>query len=488
MTEVDNDNCRWSALQQLAALQRREFSARELLRDTRERYERVNPVINAVVAADFAAAEEVAERSDRLRSSGAEPRPLEGLPVVVKDLEDTAGMRTTYGSMLHADHVPDRDSLVVERLRAAGAVIYGKSNTPEFGTGSHTYNRVYGTTTNPYDPSRSAGGSSGGAAAALAAGLSAVADGSDMGGSLRNPAAFCNVVGLRPSIGRVPNWPSQDSWDTLATNGPMGRTVGDVALLLSVLSGGDVRAPIAFPDALGAGIPALGRPLRIGWSRTLGGLDIQPEITAVLDGEGRPTLDGLGHAVRDVEPVLEEADRAFRVLRGLNYARGFGRLLDEHRELLSPELVANTEAGLRLTVADFLEAREQRTRVYNGLVGLFDGIDVLAAPVTAVVPFPAEQSWPQEINGVVQPDYLEWMRASWRISLTGFAAISVPCGFTASGLPVGLHLIAPPRQEPLLLALAQQFEDARPVWRERPRILAAQAAPHESLQETEALR
>ena len=488
MTEMDNDPGRWSAQQQLAALERGEFSARELLRETQTQHERVNPLINAVVAVDFDAAAAAAEQSDRRRAAGADPRPLEGLPVVVKDLEDTAGLRTTYGSMLHAGHVPESDSLVVARLREAGAVIYGKSNTPEFGTGSHTYNRVYGTTTNPYAPDRSAGGSSGGAAAALAAGLTSVADGSDMGGSLRNPAAFCNVVGLRPSIGRVPNHPSSNGWETLSTNGPMGRTVGDAALLLSVLSGGDPRVPLAFPDALAPGIPALPGTLRIGWSRTLGGLDIQPEITEVLERAGRPVLEGLGHGLRDVEPELDEADRAFRVLRGLNYARGFGKLLDEHRDELSSELVANTEFGLGLTMDDFLEARDQRTRVYAGMARLFEKIDVLAAPVTAVVPFPAEQHWPREINGVEQPDYLEWMRASWRISVTGFAAISVPCGFTGDGLPVGMHLIAPPRQERLLLSLAQQFEHALPVWRERPRVLAAQTAPLETLQETEALR
>ena len=472
MTETDIDLCRGSALEQIEALDRGELSARELLSETRERYERINPVINAVVTVDFDAAEAAAAESDRRRAAGEPVRPLEGLPIAVKDLEDTAGLRSTYGSQLHAEHVPVRDSLVVERMRAAGAVIYGKTNTPEFGTGSHTYNRVFGTTTNPYAPDRSAGGSSGGAAAALAAGLSSVADGSDMGGSLRNPAAFCNVVGLRPSIGRVPNWPSKDAWESLATNGPMGRTVGDAALLLSVLSGGDARSPLAFPDALAPGISELAGPLRIGWSRTLGGLDIQPAVTEVLDGEGLPALQRLGHAVADVEPELAEADPAFRVLRGIGYARGFGALIDEHRSILSPELVANTEYGLGLGIADFTEAREQRTRVYNGMVELFERIDVLAAPVTTVLPFPAEQHWPSEINGVAQADYLDWMRASWRISVTGFAAISVPCGFSPEGLPVGLQLIAPPRSEALLLSLARQFERELPVWRSAPMALS----------------
>jgi amidase len=472
MPETDSTPTRWSAHGQLAAMRRGDFSAVELLRETRAVYERVNQKVNAVVTVDWETAERTAGESDRRRAAGESVRPLEGLPVVVKDLEDTAGMRTTYGSKLHEAHVPERDSLVVERMKNAGAVIYGKSNTPEFGTGSHTYNGVFGTTTNPYAPDRSAGGSSGGAASALAAGLSSVADGSDMGGSLRNPAAFCNVVGLRPSIGRVPNWPVKDAWESLATNGPMGRTADDVALLLSVLSGGDVHSPTAFPEPLAPEIPELDQSLRIGWSRTLGGLDIQPAVTDVLDGEGLPVLQRLSRSVVDVEPDLAEADPAFRVLRGLGYARGFGPLINEHRDILSPELVANTEYGLGLTLDDFHLAKEQRTRVYDRMVDLFSEIDILAAPVTTVLPFPAEQHWPREINGVEQPDYLEWMRASWRISITGFAAISIPCGFSPEGFPVGLQLIAPPRGEQLLLSLARRFEQELPAWRRMPSIFA----------------
>lgn len=464
--------CRLSATEQLDAMNRGELTATELLQITRAAHDVINPRITAVVSADFSTAEAAAAESDSRRASGKPLRPLEGLVMAVKDLEDTAGLRTTYGSLLHADHVPSRDSLMVHRLREAGAVIYGKTNTPEFGTGSHTYNRVFGTTTNPHDPERSAGGSSGGAAAALAAGLVSVADGSDMGGSLRNPAAFCNVVGLRPSIGRIPNWPSRNAWDTLATKGPMGRTVADVGLLLSVLSGGDDRAPLAVTDPMPASVCAQREPLRIGWSTTLGGLDIESVITEVLERDGRPELERLGHELVDVEPPLSEADNAFRVLRGLSYARNFGHLLGPHGSEMSSELVANAEYGLGLTIDDYLAARDQRTRVYAGMAELFESIDVLAAPVTAVLPFRANVTWPREINGVEQPDYLEWMRASWRISLVGFAAISVPCGFSPDGLPVGLQLIAPPRHEERLLALAAQFEEARPVWRTTPTVLS----------------
>lgn len=488
MSDLDNDLCRASAGEQLGAMRVGALSAVELLAETRRRYDQVNSRVNAIVTTDFVGAERAAAESDRRRASGAPPRLLEGLPVAVKDLEETAGMLTTYGSALHREHIPARDSLVVERLRDAGAVIYGKTNTPEFGTGSHTFNKVFGTTTNPYDPERSAGGSSGGAAAALAAGLVSVADGSDMGGSLRNPASFCNVVGLRPTPGRVPNGPSTDAWDTLATNGPMGRTVADTAVLLSVLSQSTDRAPLGFPAPTNPTIAPLKAALRIGWSRTLDGLNIEAPVTEVLDGIGLPALIELGHAVTDEEPELAAADSVFRVLRGINYARTFGHLLDDHRSDLGDELVANAEAGMHFTLDDYLVAREQRSAIFDRMAELFERIDVLAAPVVSVLPFPAQQRWPREINGVQQRDYLDWMRASWRITVTGFTAISVPCGFSATGLPVGIQFIAPPRHEGRILALAAQFERARPVWRETPRVLAQSISHQQHLTETEALR
>jgi len=458
---------RASAGEQLDALARGTLSAVELLALTRDAVDRVNPVINAIVSTDFESAQRAAAASDARRARGLAARPLEGLPVAVKDLQDTAGLRTTYGSLRHADHVPSRDALVVSRLRHAGAVIYGKTNTPEFGTGSHTYNRVFGLTSNPYAGDRSAGGSSGGAAAALATGLTSVADGSDMGGSLRNPAAFCNVVGLRPSAGRVPNV-AGDAWDTLATAGPMARTVGDTALLLSALAGPDTRSALALTEGFPARVPALAEPLRIGWSRTVGGLDIEPEVTRVLDEDGRPALLSLGHSVVDVEPRLEDADDVFRTFRALLYAREFSGALREERDLLGAELITNTEDGLRITVEQVQTAFARRERVFASMMSLFDDIDVLAAPVTSVLPFPVSTTWPREINGIEQTDYLQWMRPCWRITVTGFVALSVPCGFSEDGLPVGLQLIAPPRQEALLLALAQQFETARPVWRQAP--------------------
>lgn len=480
MPDRHDDLLRESATTVSAALADRKISAVELLAETEERFFAVNPVINAVVSPDFSVARIAAAESDRRRSEGRNPRPLEGLPVAVKDLEQTAGLRTTFGSSYFADHVPERDSVTVARLRAAGAVIYGKTNVPEFGAGSHTRNRVFGITRNPFDPSRSAGGSSGGAAAALASGLSVVADGSDMGGSLRNPASFCNVVGLRPSIGLTPNWPFQhDPWQTLSTNGPMGRTVGDTARLLSVLAGPDHHSPLSFPARTAPLV--LGAPgrLKIGWSRKLGDLDIDPEVNAVLDETGLPTLVSLGHTVTDREPDLRPADRAFRVLRGLGFVRSHGAALDAQRDRLSAEVVANTEYGLSLTVADYVAALDARLEAFTTMVDLFTEIDVLAAPVAAVPPFPAAWDWPHVIDGVEQSDYLQWMRPCWRISITGFVALSVPCGFNAAGLPIGLQLIAPPGHEQRVLELAQQFETARPAWRQVPNVLGT-GRPHTS--------
>lgn len=472
MNDPQHDLLRDSAENVLHALETKQLSAVELLSEVRARVDSVNPSIRAVVSTDFDSAERVAAASDGRRARGESARPLEGLPVAVKDLEQTAGLRTTFGSTFFAEHVPTQDSVTVARMRAAGAVIFGKTNVPEFGAGSHTRNRVFGTTTNPYDPTRSAGGSSGGAAAALAAGMSIVADGSDMGGSLRNPASFCNVVGLRPSLGRTPNWPFQeDPWQTLSTNGPMGRTVGDTALLLSVLSGPEPHSPLSFPaerEPLNLEAP---ESLRIGWSRNLGDLDIAAEVTAVLESEGLSTLLGLGHRVRDREPDLRPADRAFRVLRGLGFVRTHAADLKAKRDRLSAEVVANTEYGMTLTVRDYTDALDARVEAFMTMVDLFEDIDVLAAPVAAVPPFPAEWDWPHDIDGAPQSDYLQWMRPCWRISVTGFVALSVPCGFTPEGLPVGLQLIAPPGYELRVLQLAQQFESALPAWKEVPRVL-----------------
>ena len=456
---------------QAAAVRDRRISAVELLDEHVRRIAAVNPVINAVVTLDTERAREAAEDADRALAAGSLLGALHGLTVAIKDTEDTEGLRTTYGSPILADNVPTRDALVVERVRAAGGIVIGKTNVPELATGSHTVNAVFGATANPYGLSRSAGGSSGGAAAALATGMTALATGSDMGGSLRNPAAFCNVVGLRPSTGRVPTWPSANVWQTMLINGPMGRTVDDVALLLSVLAGEDERVPLSLPGNGSdfARLPDGGlEGLRVGWSRTLDGLDIATDISSVLEADGRTGLAECAFEITDVEPPIGDYDDVFRVLRGSDFAQSFGGMVDEHPDLVGQLVTENVSYGRSLTTEDIARAHVRRTELYDRFRSVFEHIDVLAAPATAVAAFDAAQPWVVDIDGVPQEDYLQWMRTAWRITPTGFTALSVPCGFTPEGLPVGLQLIAPPRAELLLLRVARAFEQRRPAWRRRP--------------------
>ncbi len=392
---------------------------------------------------------------------------LHGLPVAHKDLADTAGVRTTYGSPLFAEHLPDRDDLVVERMARAGAISLGKTNTPEFGAGSHTVNAVFGATRNPYDPGRTAGGSSGGAAAALAARQICLADGSDLGGSLRNPASFCNVVGLRPSPGRVPGWPLADVTDQLGVAGPMARTVADTALLLAVLAGPDPRVPLALdqpppavtdPAQLAALLPADLHGIRIAWSADLG-LPVDSEVISAL-APAREVLTGLGAIVSDAAPDLTGADEAFRTFRAFRYATAFGGLLREHPDQLGANVTWNTERGLELTVADLSRATTLRAGLAERVTAFFTGFDVLACPVSQVAPFDVTLDWAHEIDGRPMHSYLDWMASAYLISATGLPAISVPACFTSAGLPVGLQLVGRRRADWDLLAVAHAFESA----------------------------
>ena len=377
------DLCATDAVTLAGMLRRREVSAREVIAAHVQRIEAVDGTVNAVVTRTFDTALGRAARADEALARGAEPGPLHGLPVAHKDLHDTAGVRTTYGSVLFAEHVPDHDTLVVHRMAQAGAISLGKTNTPEFGAGSHTVNPVFGATANPYDLSRSAGGSSGGAAAALAARMISLADGSDLGGSLRNPAAFCNVVGLRPSPGRVPAWPVTDVADVLGVEGPMGRTVADVALLLSVLAGADPRVPLALdapaprvqPDQVAGLLARDLRGVRVAWSPDLG-LPVERAVRDVL-APARQVLADLGCAVIDAAPDLSGADEVFRTRRAFRFATSFGPLLRKHRDRLGPNVTWNTERGLELSVADLSRATVRHAQVaarVSAFFGLMTGL------------------------------------------------------------------------------------------------------------------
>jgi amidase len=451
----------WTARELVSAIGRRELSAREVVAWHLDRIAAVNPRINAVVSLRPEEALAEADAADRRAAAGGPVGPLHGLPIAIKDLEDTAGVRTTYGSRLFANHVPVLDSLLVRRLRAAGAIVVGKTNTPEFGVGSHTFNEVFGPTHNPWALERSAGGSSGGAGAALAAGLVPIADGSDHGGSIRNPASFNNVVGLRPTPGLVPDRGSSDGWDPAAVLGPMARTVGDLALMLAAISGPDPHSPLSFGDPAefrGELCGELGG-LRIAWCPDLGGLPIEPAVLAVL-GHARDQLSALGCLVEDVTLDLTRADGAFETLRALGFARAFGDRLPALRETAKDTLLWNIECGLALDAPTIARAQATRSEIFTMFADLLERFDVLAAPSAQVVPFPIEQEYPVQVAGVTMPHYLGWMRVCSRITLSAHPAAAVPAGFTDDGLPVGLQFVGRYRGDLALLRHVAAWETA----------------------------
>jgi amidase len=466
----DGELWSWSATRLAAAIRDRELTCVEVMEAHLRRIEAVNPALNAIVTLDAELALREAAAADRPVGGDRAPGPLHGLPIAVKDLEDTAGMRTTYGSTIYRDHVPTQDSLVVARLRRAGAIVIGKTNTPEFGAGSQTFNAVFGQTRNPYDLARTPGGSSGGAAAAVAAGMLPLADGSDLGASIRNPASFCNLVGLRPSPGRVPDVSAPYAWSPMSVHGPLARTVEDAALLLRAMAGPDPRAPLSLadsPDTLVLGSATDARGTRIAWSRNLGDLPVDTEVTAVLE-DSRAALEAMGCIVEEVEPDLAAADEAFEVLRALGYAHAFGALLETRREELKDTIVWNIRVGLSLTGERVARALALQTEVFHRMRALLERYDALALPVSQVAPFPVEQEWVGEIAGVPMGSYVEWMRSCSRITVTAHPAMSIPAGFTPRGLPVGLQLVGRHRGELDLLRLAAGIEQATEIGRRAP--------------------
>ncbi|QBI55410.1 amidase [Streptomonospora litoralis] len=469
---MDSDDITRRPARELARMLReREVSAREVVGAHLERIEAVNPAVNAVVTLCGERAMDEARAADEHLAAGGTPPPLHGLPVAHKDTHETAGVHTTFGSPLLADNVPHRDELLVARMRAAGAITIGKTNTPEFAAGSHTFNPVFGLTRNPYDTARSAGGSSGGAAAALAAGLHPLADGSDMGGSLRNPASFNNVVGLRPSPGRVPQHPAPLGWQQLSVQGPMARDVDDAALLLSVIAGPDARSPVALGEPGSAFAPPLedgARGLRLAWSPDLGGS--APCERAVAEAL-RPALDvfaEMGCEVAEDAPDLTAADDVFRTLRAWQFEATLGPLLDTARDRLKPSLAWNIEEGRKLTGSDVSRAELARTRIYHRVREFFERYDALLLPVSQVVPFDAGLEYPADIDGAVQQTYLDWMRSCSHITVTGCPALAVPGGFTPDGLPVGLQIVGPHRADRRVLEIGRAFEQATGHGRRRP--------------------
>lgn len=452
---------------QLAAMAGGRLSAEELMHATLARIAAVNPALNALVslrAEETLLAE--ARAADAARSAGRAGGALHGLPIAIKDLSDAEGLPTSRGSPLFAGQVARRDELFVARLRAAGAIFPGKSNTPEFGLGGHTFNPVFGPTRNPFDPARSAGGSSGGAAVALATGMLALADGSDMMGSLRTPAAWCNVYGLRPSWGRVPDLPEGETFlHPVATAGPMARNPGDLALLLSVMAGPVPGRPFCLPGFELAEMPAPGlRGRRIGWLGDWGGaLPMEPGLLSLSEA-ALLRMEAGGAIVEPVAPPLprEEIWQAWTTLRAFAVASRLGPLHADpaRRAQMKATACWEVEKGKALTLAEVERASLVRSRLLAGLVPVFARLDALALPATQVWPFPLAQEYPTEIAGVAMDSYHRWMEVVVMASLAGLPAMSVPAGFGEQGLPGGLQLVGPPGGEGGLLALAEGWHRA----------------------------
>ncbi|HEY2630631.1 MAG TPA: amidase family protein, partial [Usitatibacter sp.] len=386
----------------------------EVMRAFIAQVELVNPMVNAIVTFLPEQALAEAKKLDRKGGRGAKDvGPLQGLPIAYKDMVETKGIRTTYGSPIYANNIPAHDQLLVERLRAAGAITLGKTNTPEFAAGSQTFNKVFGTTLNPYDSDKTCGGSSGGAAVAVACAMLPFADGSDLGGSLRNPANFCNVVGFRPTPGRVPAYPSQDVWNTMSVLGPIARNVEDSAFLLSAMAGPDIRSPISIAEDGARFAKPLARnfrKVRVAWSKNLGGLPVDRRVLAVL-AKQRAVLESLGCIVEDAEPDLRGADEVFATLRANSFAMRFEELLKKHRSEMKDTVIGNIEKGLALSGVDVGRAIALRSAIFRRMSQFMERYEFLCLPVSQVPPFPASQPYVTEIDGVKLPTYIDWMKS-----------------------------------------------------------------------------
>jgi len=463
-------------------LRTRKLSAVEVMRAFIAQVERVNPAVNAIVTFLPEEALKEAKRIDakRSRAKGADPiGPLAGLPIAYKDMIATKGIRTTQGSRIYAHHVPTADHAIVERLRAAGAITLGKTNTPEFAAGSQTFNEVFGATRNPWDTTKTCGGSSGGAAVAVACGMLPFADGSDLGGSLRNPGNFNGVVGFRPTPGRVPSFPAIDTWATMSVLGPIARTVDDAAFLLSAMAGPDLRSPITITEPGSVFAKPLKRDFRktrVAWWPIENGrlrgddpMPVDPRVVAVLERQ-KNALRAMGCIVEDAAPDLSGAAEVFHVIRALGYVQRLGPLLAKHRHLMKDTVVWNTEEGLGMDASRIAAALNGRAGLFHRMRQFLERYDFLCLPVNQVPPFPVTQPYVTEIAGVKLASYIDWMKSAYYITTTSHPAISVPAGFTDDRLPlpVGLQVVGRYRDDFGVLQFAHAFEQAAGVAGRRP--------------------
>ncbi|HEV8107523.1 MAG TPA: amidase [Burkholderiales bacterium] len=472
MDEGTEELCFTPARQLALLLKKRKLSATELMRAFIQRIERVNPGVNAIVTFLPEQALKAARALDRSKA----PRgPLAGLPIAYKDNVQTKGIRTTFGSPIFEKNIPEENHLLVDRLSAAGAITLGKTNLPEFAAGSQTFNSLFGATKNPYDPSKTCGGSSGGAAVAVACGMLPFADGGDLAASLRNPGNYCNVVGLRPTPGRVPAWPAPNAWNTLGVLGPMGRTVEDTAFLLAAMAGPDLRSPVSIAEAGSVFLKPLKRNFRktrIAWSRDLGGLPFDPKVLSVVKGQ-KQVFEDLGCIVEETEPDFSGATEAFETLRALGFLQSYGEFYRTRRNDLKDTVQWNVEQGMRLTPEQVARATALRSQLYQRMRAFLEKYEFLVCPVNQLPPYPVETEWPREIAGVKLDNYLDWMKSCYYITITSHPAISVPAGFTADDppLPVGIQIVGRYRADFSLLQLAAAFESATETWKRRPDVL-----------------
>jgi len=469
-----SDICFLNATEMASLLRDKKLSAREIMEASLKQIDLVNPKVNAVVTLVAEQALENARKADDAQAKGLPLRPLHGLPVAHKDLLDTAGIRTTYGSRIFRDHVPSQDAIIVERAKTAGAITIGKTNTPEFGAGSQTFNGVFGATRNPYDLTKTCGGSSGGAAVALACGMTPLADGTDNGGSLRNPAAYSGIVGFRPSPGRVPMHADGNPWSTLSVHGPMARTVPDVALFLSAIAGSDARCPISIAEPGSQFASDLERDfkgVRVAWFRDLSGVPFDKRVRTAVDAQ-RTVFENLGCLVEEAEPDLSEANQAYHTLRAYGFLSAHAENIRKHRDLIKDTILFEYHRGLKLTASDLAQATAQRAAVWDRMRVFQKKYEYFIVPTTQVPPFDLSQEYVTEIEGDKMETYIDWMRCCYLITVTEAPSLSVPCGYTPEGLPVGLQIVGRHRGDWSVLQMGHAFEQATMTNRRRPAVAA----------------
>ena len=468
--QPSDEICYLRAVDIMALLRQKKLSAREVMQAHLKQIARLNGKVNAIVT--LVPEEQLmaqAANADEVIAKGGWLGPLHGLPVGVKDLHETSGIRTTFGSPLHQNYVPDFDCRVVQREKRAGAIVIGKTNVPEFGLGSQTFNPVFGATHNPYDLTKTCGGSTGGGSVALACGMVPLADGSDMGGSLRNPPNFCNVVGIRPSPGRVSNVPTSLGWFTLPVSGPVARNVTDCAFFLSVLAGFDHHSPITIDQPgtqFAAPLERNFKGVRVAMFKDMG-LPWEPAVKDAVHAQ-RKVFESLGCIVVDAEPDFTDANETFLAWRHWSTELAFGDLIATHGAQLNDYIHWHVEEGRKLTGPQLSRLEAKRTALFQRLCGFKNEYDFFVLPVNQVLPFDVNTHFPTKIAGVKMENYLAWMKSAYYISAAGNPAASVPCAFSESGLPIGIQIVGKYHDDWGVLQLAYAFEQATQIGKRRP--------------------